>query len=374
MPVDFAAEGLLDGLEGDARAARERLLQRLHDEGISLDELRTAVEEDRLLLLPAERLIGGPARFTMREIAQETGLDLEFVRALRRANALPVPEPDAVAFTEPDLESFRSAQRFLDAGIDREAVLDITRVIGRGFSQAAELMRSATLDLVLEPGAPEDELALRYADAAAQLAPSMMPVLGQLLTSHLRHAVGSEVLSAAERQDGRLPGAREIAVAFADLVGFTRIGEDVPPDELGRVANRLEELATERVAPPVRLVKTIGDAVMLVSPETPALLDAALDLVAAADAEGEEFPQLRAGLALGPALTRAGDWYGRPVNLASRITGRARPGSVLATEEVRDAAGEDNLSWSFAGEKRLKGVREPVPLFRARRADSTSGG
>jgi len=101
---------------------------------------------------------------------------------------------------------------------------------------------------------------------------------------------------------------------------------------------------------------------------------ATLSLVEAADGEGEDFPQLRAGLARGPALSRAGDWYGQPVNLASRITARARPGSVLVTEEVRDATGQDGLAYSYAGDKRLKGVREPVPLFRVRRADSTSEG
>jgi adenylate cyclase len=374
MSADFAAEGLLDGLEGDARAARERLLQRLHDDGVRLDELRAAVDEDRLLLLPAERLIGGAAKYTMREVADRTGLTIEFLQALRRANGIPVPEPEAVAFTDADLESSRSVHKFLEAGLDDEALLAITRVLGRGLSQAAELMRSTTLALVLEPGTPEDELALRYAEAASAFTPMTVEVLGPLLGLHLRHAVRTEVLSAAEREDGRRPGAREIAVGFADLVGFTRIGEEVPPDELGAVANRLEELAAERVAAPVRLVKTIGDAVMLVSPDAPPLLAATLDLVEAADAEGEDFPQLRAGLALGPALSRAGDWYGRPVNLASRITGRARPGSVLATQEVRDAAGEDGLRWSFAGEKRLKGVRDPVALFRARRADSTSEG
>src|SRR5205807_1203274 len=174
--------------------------------------------------------------------------------------------------------------------------------------------------------------------AAARLEPLTAPMLGQLMNLHLRHLVQTEILSAAERHDGRLRGAREVIVGFADLVGFTRIGEDVPPDELGRVADRLEELAAERVAAPVRLVKTIGDAVMLVSPEAPPMVEATLKLVEAADAEGEDFPQLRAGLAAGAALSRAGDWYGRPVNLASRITGRARPGSVLVTADVRDAA------------------------------------
>ena len=374
MSVDFAAAGLLDGLQGEARAARERLLQRLYDAGVTLDELRAAVAEDRLVLLPAERLIGGEPRYTGLEIAEKTGLEPEFLQALRKANGLPVPPPDAVAYTEGDLESAWTARTFRDAGVKPEDMLAITRVLGRGLAQAAELMRTVTLDLVLEPGAPEDELALRYADAAARLEPLTAPMLGQMVNLHLRHVVSTEVLSAAEREAGRLPGARDVAVGFADLVGFTRIGEEVPPDELGRVADRLETLAAERIAPPVRLVKTIGDAVMLVSPDTPALVHATLSLVEAADGEGEDFPQLRAGLARGPALSRAGDWYGQPVNLASRITARARPGSVLVTEEVRDATGQDGLAYSYAGDKRLKGVREPVPLFRVRRADSTSDG
>ncbi|HEY3020524.1 MAG TPA: adenylate cyclase regulatory domain-containing protein [Solirubrobacteraceae bacterium] len=374
MSVDFAAAGLLDGLEGDARAARERLLERLHREGVTLDELRHAVAEDRLVLLPAERLIGGEPRYTGRQIAEKTGLEPEFLQALRKAHALPVPPPDAVAYTEGDLESAWTARTFRDAGVKAEDMLAITRVLGRGLAQAAELMRTVTLDLVLEPGTPEDELALRYADAAARLEPLTAPMLGQMVNLHLRHVVSTEVLSAAEREAGRLPGARDVAIAFADLVGFTRIGEEVPPDELGRVADRLEALTAERIAAPVRLVKTIGDAVMLVSPDTPKLVHAALELVEAADAEGEEFPQLRAGVACGPALSRAGDWYGRPVNLASRITARARPGSVLVTEDVRDATGEDGVSYSFAGDKRLKGVREPVPLFRVRRAGSTPEG
>jgi adenylate cyclase len=371
MSVDYAAEGLLDGLEGPARAARERLLRRLHDNGVTLDELARAVEEDRLVLLPAERLIGGEPRYTAREIAERTGLEPEFLLGLRRAHGLPVPEPDAVAFTEADLESTWIAKTFRDAGVKPDDMLAITRVLGRGLAQAAELMRSVTLDLVLEPGTPEDELALRYAEAAARLEPLTAPMLGQMINLHLRHVVATELISAREREEGRLPGARDVGVAFADLVGFTRIGEEVDPTELGRVADRLETLTAERVAAPVRLVKTIGDAVMLVSPELPALVHAVMDLVEAADAEGEEFPQLRAGVASGAALSRAGDWYGQPVNLASRITGRARPGSVLVTTEVRDAAGEGGLRYSFAGEKRLKGVREPVPLFRVRRENST---
>jgi adenylate cyclase len=221
---------------------------------------------------------------------------------------------------------------------------------------------------VLEPGATEYDLAMRYAEAAERLAPLAGKVVANLINLHLRNAVQTELLSAAEREQGSLPGARDVAVAFADLVGFTRMGEEVPPDELGRVADRLERLAAEHLDRPVRLVKTIGDAVMLVSPETPPLVDAVLTLVEAATAEGEDFPQLRAGVAYGPALSRAGDWYGSTVNLASRITDIARPASVVVTREVRDRCTEQ-LQFSRIGDRRLRGMREPVRLYRARRVE-----
>ncbi len=153
-------------------------------------------------------------------------------------------------------------------------------------------------------------------------------------------------------------------------MGFTSLGESVAADELGAVAERLEEMAVEVAEPPVRLIKTIGDAVMLGSRDTDALLAAALRLVEAADQESERFPQLKAGVARGEAIGRAGDWYGRPVNLASRITDIARPGSVLASEEVKDAA-EGDYDWSFAGARRIKGVDGEVKLFRVRRKRPT---
>jgi adenylate cyclase len=366
--VDFAAEGLLDGLEGTARDARLALLRDLHADGVPLDELHAATREGRLVLLPAERAIGGVPRYSAREIAELTGLDPEFIAELRRANGLPAFELDDRHLTERDLDSLRTAGTIIELGVPAQDMIDITRILGRGMGQAAEAMRTQVLKLVLEPGASEYELATRYADAARVLHPMLGPMLEQMINLHLRHVVRTEVISAAEREAGRLPGAREIAVCFADLVGFTRLGEELPADELGRVADRLGELASEHVDEPVRLVKTIGDAVMLVSPEVPPLLDAALTLVEAADAEGNDYPQLRVGVAVGEALGRAGDWYGRPVNLASRVTAIARPGSVLATREVRDAA-PDAFAWSSAGGRSLKGVPGTVRLYRPRRLE-----
>ena len=114
----------------------------------------------------------------------------------------------------------------------------------------------------------------------------------------------------------------------------------------------------------MKIVKEIGDAVMLVAPEPTPLVDAALGLVEGSEGQ-DGLPAIRAGIAYGPAVNRWGDWYGSTVNVASRLTGRARPSSVLATEAVRDAA--DGYEWSFAGEKKLKGLSSPVRAYRARR-------
>ena len=123
-------------------------------------------------------------------------------------------------------------------------------------------------------------------------------------------------------------------------------------------------MTTDLLRPPVRLVKMIGDAAMLVSPEEGPLLDLALDLVDAAEAD-DEFPQLRAGLASGQAVGRWGDWYGRPVNMASRVCSRARPGSVLVTEPVADACEGDGYRLSAAGQKTAEGDWSRAALARA---------
>jgi adenylate cyclase len=366
--IDFAAEGLLDGVEGEQRSERLALLEQLSSEGIPLSELRRATATGTLILLPAERVMVGSQRYTAAEVAALSGVEPDFLVAARRAMGLPIPEADAADYTEDELESARRIVIAREAGISDEETLELLRVLSRGLSQAAESLRAFPLKLVLEPGISEGELASRYAQAVVQLYPLVDPMLSNVLALHLRHATQTEVISAMERSGGQLPGSREIAVCFADVVGFTRLGEEVPPDELGRLAVRLEALATDVAEPPVRLVKTIGDAAMLASAEPQPLLDAALNLIDAADAEGQDFPQLRAGAALGMALPRAGDWFGRPVNLASRITSIARPGSLLAEQEVRESAAEA-YRWSFAGERRLRGIREPVALFRARRRE-----
>jgi adenylate cyclase len=366
VSIDFVAEGLLDGLEGEARAERLALLEQLAGEGVSLSELRRTTASGTVIFLPADRVIVGEERYTAAEVARMSGVEEEFLVAARRAMGLPVPDAGEALYTKAEVESAKRTLLAREAGISDEEILELLRVLGRGLSQAAESLRLLPLKLVLEPGLSERDLAGRYAQAVAALYPMVDPLLSNVLALHLRHTAQSEVISALELRGGQLPGSREVAVCFADLVGFTRLGEEVAPERLGHLAGRLEALASEAATPPVRLVKTIGDAAMLASPEPEPLLDAALMLIDAADAEGEDFPQLRAGAAFGRALPRAGDWFGRPVNLASRITAIARPGTVLVEREVRESA-KDAYGFSYAGERRLKGIREPVPLFRARR-------
>lgn len=369
MTVDFGAEGLLDGLD-DAREREDRrgLLQDLLDGGVALDELRSAVAEDRLVLLGVERALGQqPARYSREEVAERAGLELDFLRRLWRAMGMPEAAPDQRVLSEGDLEAARLVRQALDAGMPETGLLELSRVMGQSMANVSAAIGGVFAQSFVRPGDSERDLAQRYTEAAEALQPSTLPLLAYILGLHQRQQVRQNVIGRAQIAEGRLDGGREIAVCFADLVGFTRLGETVPPSELGAVAGRLAELAAEVAEGAVRIVKMIGDAAMLVSYELEPLVDAALSLVDAADEQGEDFPQLRAGIAKGQALGRGGDWYGRPVNLASRVGDIARPGSALATEEVKDALGDERYRWSFAGRRKLKGLRESVPLYRVRR-------
>ena len=359
--MDFDRAGLLDGLDGAEREAREQLLQRLADDGVSLDELKAAVDEDRLALLPVERVLGGS--YTAAEIEERTGLPADLLLKVRGLLGLPVADEEDRVFSDIDVEAAKSQRLFLDAGFGEEAIAEITRVLGEGMSRLSATTTAAFVDTYLKPGDSEQDVALRFEALAQELAPKLAPVLQAAFNAHLRESVRRGMIGRAEREAGQIAGAQETAVCFADLVGFTRLGGEVEAWELGSVAVKLGELATAVAKPPVRLVKTIGDAAMFVSPKPGPLVEVALALLEGAQAA--DLPTLRAGVAVGPALPRAGDFYGHAVNLASRVTVVARPGSVLCTQEVRDAA-PDEFEWSSAGRHKLKGVSSAVVLYRAR--------
>jgi adenylate cyclase len=365
--VDIEAAGLLDSLEGQARAERAELIEWLLGKGFTVDQIRGEVAP---MLLPAGRLVGDDGVYvSARQICDETGIDLELLEAIQRAMGLPrADDPDAVVHLRADSQAAANAKIFSDMGLSREQVIAVARVLGQGLAQAAAVMRGVVLEAVMEPGATELQLAQAYEAVVQRFAPLLGPLCDDMLRVQLRRTLETEAVSAAERAAGTVPGARNITVAFADLVGFTRLGEALEPEELEDLASLLSDLAHEVVAPPVQFIKTIGDAVMFVSTDPAALVRTALALLTAAE-KYDDLPQLRVGLASGLAVSRAGDWIGSPVNIASRVTGLARPGTVLVSESVRDATvSADGFDWSFAGARRLKGVKGEVKLFRARAA------
>jgi adenylate cyclase len=367
--IDFEAEGLLAGLAGAARVARVELLERLAGEGVPVEELREAILAGRLTLLPVERaLTGDGAHYTPREVAEISGVELDLLQRATAAVGIPYPDPDESSLTEADLEEARRVRAFRDAGLPEEGILQVARTIGMATARIAEANRELALHTLMQPGDSERDLALRFAAAAEQLLPPIEATLVYALRAHMLEQIRRDVIAAADLAAGEPGATTEIAVCFADLVGFTKLGEQVATEEIGLVAGRLDELATLVAEPPVRLVKLIGDGAMLVSADTEALVEAALSLVEAAAADDSEFPQLRAGIARGSVLTQAGDYYGRPVNMASRIADVAWPASVLVDAVTKEAAG-DAFHYSFAGEHRLKGFHSRLPLYRARRKD-----
>jgi adenylate cyclase len=364
--IDFEAEGLLDGVEGKARAARLDLLERLFAEGVPLDELREAVAAGRLTLLPVERGIAGDGpRYTREEVAELSDADLGLLQRASAALGIPYPDAGEKVLTEADLGAARRVKAFLDAGLPEDGIIQVARAIGMGTARVADANRELIRRTLMQPGDTERDLALRFAAAAEHMMPIFEPTLLYAQRAHLLEQIRRDVIGAADLASGEMGATAEVSVCFADLVGFTKLGEEIAPEELGLVAGRLEEMATAVAESPVRLVKTIGDAAMLVSPDAEAMTEAALRLVEATEEEGEEFPSLRAGIARGPALAQTGDYYGRPVNLASRITGIAKPGSVLVDRDSKNAA-PDAFDYSFAGERRLKGFESRTKLYRVR--------
>jgi adenylate cyclase len=368
--IDFETEGLLGNLTGKAREARLALLNELVDEGVSVEELKRAVEENRLVLLPVERVFdSGTQHYSARQIAELAGLEQDFLLRLLRALGAPIPEDDQPVYADADLEAAKRAKLFLDAGLPEEGVLETSRLIGISMANLADANREMVGEVFTVPGVDERELALRYAEAARAMSPLLGETLLHAYRIHLREAIRRAVVTEAELAEGRF-GTDEMTIAFADLVGFTRLGESLDIEQIGDLTGRLFELASDAAQPPVRLVKMIGDAAMFASRESQPLLDAVLGLVGSGGTE--EIPPLRAGAARGQTLGRGGDWYGRPVNLAARITGFARPDSVVVDQSVKDSIAQSNgrpFDFSFAGKRRFKGIEGEVPVHRVRRAD-----
>jgi adenylate cyclase len=364
---------MLDGLSEPERRARIQLLEDLSRQGATLEELRGAATENRLALLPAELALGGRGEYTLDDVAQRAGVDEHLLRAYATALGLTLPAADLPEAGEEDVEAARVLARVVQAGLPPDGLLEMARISGQWLPALAQTVVRMVGEAFLRPGDSELDVARRYRAVAEELRPLLGQTLEHHLTQHLRQAIRSEVLSHSQIAGGRGSAVEPVAVAFADLSGFTRLGARTPPDEVGRVAGRLATLVAEAVVPPVRPVKYLGDAAMLVSPDPVALLDSLLRLCAAVDAERETLPPLHAGAAFGPAVPRAGDWFGHTVNLASRIADLARAGTIVGDSALREATAT-GYEWTRLPRHRLRGVPGRVDLHRLRGPRAEEGG
>jgi adenylate cyclase len=305
--------------------------------------------------------LGGPGRYSLSALAREAHVSPSTARSVLQALGRPSPSRGERAYTEEDLELVRTHKRFLDAGLPRDEMLATARVLSQGLSQTAESIRQLVGNALLEPGATSAALGARYLQALDEFGPELQHLLELELRAHLRERLRGEFISEAERESGELADTEDVAVAFADLVDYTRLGEQVSPSTLGRIANKLAELAVASVQRPTRMVKTVGDAVMFVSPDPDALVRTVAELVRSIDERAKEFPELRVGLAYGAATNQAGDWFGPPVNLASRVTAAAKPGHIVATSEVVDRT--DGFEWKRRRRRSFSGVSSRTRLF-----------
>ncbi|HEX6422904.1 MAG TPA: adenylate/guanylate cyclase domain-containing protein [Acidimicrobiales bacterium] len=317
--------------EGGLPAVRETLLAL----GCTADELARAEREGTLPLLVVERLIVPDIPVhDLDAVVERTGLDPGDVLDLWRSLGYPVPRPGEVAFTDTDVEILGEISRFMASELASTGlVLQMSRVIGSSMARIASAQvdaLSARARLAARSdagGEPSDEQVVASARALLPIVPS---VLTAAWRRHLQAAVRRR-LSMAEAGEGPLG-----VVGFADLVGFTALSQQVGDDELTAIVDQFEQLAFDVVtANGGRVVKMIGDEVMF-TVDAPAAA-AEIGLALAEGTRGaDELSDLRVGLAHGPLLEREGDLYGTVVNLASRITAIAFPGSIVVSESLRD--------------------------------------
>lgn len=299
--------------------------------------------------------------FTGPEAAARAGIDYEDARRIWRSLGLPEVAPDVVNFDDADVEALQAVSRIGERGIPFDDLVRATRAYGRALSAVADAEARIFSRNVVEPLLAEGADAGDIEDRLAPLVEWLLAVSGRLLDhAHRRHlgiAIQSLTLGGTDH------ATEEIAVAFVDMSGFSRASDELGAEELGQLVERFETVAIERAAEAgVRVVKVIGDAVMLVSSEPRQLVRAVQEIIEEAERD-EGVLSARAGADFGNATPLLGDYFGRPVNVAARITGFARPGTVVGSEDLLRAVGDGDVVVSRIGSQKLKGVGR-VHLFK----------
>ena len=284
-------------------------------------------------------LLDGPRRYTRLQIAEMSGMPLERTRRLWRALGFADTADDDPAFTDADVAALDVLHTLIDSGfvgLDTEA--SIARAMGQSLSRLADWqtdMLADVLNRAAGDGATPQQTVDAAMDAAKALLPQLRKVQDYVWRRHL--AANADRLLATATAPG---DPRELAVGFADLVGYTSHSRGMGGRELGRMVEDFESTATEIIARHRgRVVKTVGDGVLFTAGTAVDAVEIGLDMPVAWDAEDR--PPLRVGAAYGRVLTRLGDIYSPVVNLASRLTSIARPGTVLVDRELADLLRDD---------------------------------
>jgi adenylate cyclase len=353
-------------------AAQARVVARMRERGHSLASLKRAVRDGRLAFGFVEELLPDTApTISIAEAARRTGLEEELIE--RVMALLGTPTARAGMLTEQDAGAVDWVARVLAAGFPLVAMLQLVRVYAEALRKLADAEVRVFHLYVHEPlireGVPALEMAEEMEGLARDLLPLTLPLMEYIHTRYLRFYMEQDVVGHMEAEfaeDSQL-GRLSMAFCFVDLTGFTQYTEEEGDEEALDLVERFVDTVEDSLPAEATIVKTIGDEVMIVSPDSATLTEWAFGFLGLF----KDRPQPRVGIHYGNAVYRGGDYFGGDVNLAHRVVARALGGEVLVTRELVDAIGESQyLDFEPIGEVELKGFPEPIELLIARQARS----
>jgi adenylate cyclase len=370
----WVGDGLVPMPDGEwtrSSMAHARIVSRLRARGHSMEEIREASRSGRLAYGFMEDLF--PPRspvYSLEEAAEKSGLEPALLE--RIWSALGFSAPSIGEITEEDLRLLRYVAAALEAGFPLVAFLQLVRVYGQSVARIADaevkLFHLYVHEPLMHDGVDHLEMAEEMQGLARELLPLASPIMDHVHQRFLQHFLDQDVVGHMEVEvdsDGDLDlGRLRVAIAFADLAGYTRLTEEAGEDEAVDIIEHFVEAVANTLPDDARIIKTIGDEVMIVATDASALLDWAVGF----QALQQERPLPRIGIHRGLTLYRDGDYFGREVNLAARVGARAAGGEVLVTRPLVEAAGR-HLEFERIGEVKLKGFSESTELFLAMLAE-----
>jgi adenylate cyclase len=374
----------VDGRYARGDVHRIRLVESFDEAGVPPEALARASRGGTITLDYYDQLHqdpGTPSERTYRELLANLGDRATDLRQLYESFGIAEPEAtDRLSRSEEQL--LLTVLDALEANRDPDLALRAFHVLGdsarRGSEAAmsvyAEAVERATDDIA---GIPPMEVYQRFLEPWARVARLVPDLSAWLHARHLSTAIDTWSVEETERmlaETGfvRRREAEPPAIAFVDLTGFTHLAEQQGDRIAARVAVDFASLAS-RMAEGAggRLVKPLGDGVLLRYPSARVGVEATLEMLEALEPAG--LPPGHAGIEAGPVIVREGDVFGRTVNLASRIADRAGTGELLCTAALAAGLDADDLRCEPAGTVRLQGIPEPVELARIRRGANRPG-